>query len=105
VTVPVGSKLTIVASGSYFSGTGGTNVYIGLYDTQSSSIIYEKNYATPAQNQLFDFTVPWVLAGDGNSHTIELQFKTGNGSDGVNIRNSSSTLVPIMLFTLYPKAN
>ena len=100
VTIPIGWKLAIWASASVFSGTAIANIGLSLFD--SSTIVEAEAEPVAINNAANISTPPWVINGDGASHTIKLQFKTTVGADAANIFNSSATLLPTMVFLLTP---
>jgi hypothetical protein len=99
VTIPTGWKLAVSASGNISVLTAAVLVSASLFD---SSTLVETEINPNAASAIFQFTLNWVITGDGNSHTVKLQYKTSNGSDSVQIINNSATLTPTILFTLTP---
>jgi len=101
VTIPTGWKLLINSAGSITVATNPVFVTVALADG-----------GTPLQQQFIQpttagndqaFGLSWIITGDGNSHTITLQYKTSNASDAVTIaQNSSTGLTPTMTFLLTP---
>jgi hypothetical protein len=100
ITVPTGSKLMVNVSGSGANQTLGSLLQLSLFDTQSSSTLCEGYSTTDAAGQPTPFSLTYILTGDGNSHTISLQYKVSNSS-GVVV-NNSSTNCPFMTFLLSP---
>jgi hypothetical protein len=101
VTIPTGWNLGIACSGEILSATGIATVRVYLYDSvPATQIVGTESYgggiALPTP-----FALNWVIAGDGASHTIKLQFETSNGADAVQIVNTTP-FVPTMVFTLMP---
>lgn len=103
VTIPLGWKLVILTTGvMYVTVSSNTAGFIGLYDTESASILtQEEIYLPELETGGVPWSLNWVVAGDGNSHTIELQYKATNGSDAVYIDNVG-TRTPTMVFILTP---
>lgn len=99
VTIPTGWKLSVAASGIWFQSTATATNAIALFD---GSVVVEKIVSASAINLNHDFSIAWVINGDGASHTIKLQYKTGNVSDALNIRNATATDTVAMTFILSP---
>jgi plastocyanin len=96
ITIPSGSKLTITATFSvYTSGTGGSTV--ALLDG-STEIPGTEGYLASGVTYAGDSIAQAVVVGDGASHTITLQFKTGT-SGTTSIINYANN-VPSMIFRL-----
>ena len=99
VTIPTGWKLAIQASCSIASLTAPVAVAVALFD---SATLVEAFTNGPAASNTESASLFWVINGDGASHTIKLQFHTGNGADSVSITNSTATAIPTMVFILAP---
>jgi hypothetical protein len=96
ITIPSGSKLTITATFSvYTSGTGGSTV--ALLDG-STEIPGTEAYWTSGATYAGASIAQAVVVGDGASHTITLQFKTGTSGTTSIINNAND--VPSMIFRL-----
>ena len=104
VTVPTGWKLAVTASGNITTLTAAIAANVALADgtSDNSGILVEGNFLPQAAGVTQFFALNWVVAGDGASHTINLQYKTSNGADSVQITNTSATFLPTMVFTLMP---
>lgn len=100
VTIPTGWKLGIVATGEIGSNTAVVAVSVALAD--GGAVLQEMTTTGVGIGTTNPFTLAWVVAGDGLSHSIDLRYKTSNGADAVVISNPSATLVPSMIFTLMP---
>lgn len=106
VTIPLGWKLAMWGEGSVFTATAVTTWGIALVDTSTSTTLV----ATTGQSvgtgssQATPFNLPAVITGDGNSHTVQMQYKTAAGGDVVSILNSGNATngLPTMLFILTP---
>lgn len=101
VTIPLGWKLAVQASAPVGQLTAAGGLGISLFDSATivEQVLVPATFGTTAQ---LSVSLSWVINGDGNSHTVKLQYKTSNASDSVLISNSSATLLPTMVFTLTP---
>lgn len=97
VVVPTGWKMSVAASGAISSITAVAPVQVALYD---GATILELPVIPASTVSYSTFALNWVILGDGNSHTVKLQFKTTNGSDTATIQNASATNLPTMVFRL-----
>lgn len=101
VTIPTGSNLVVQADGTINAPANATSVttYVAIADggTQLQQHLMQDSNGDPSQT---DFHLQWVIAGDGMSHTITLQYKKGGGSGSDAIINNTTGNVPTMLFTL-----
>lgn len=104
VTIPIGWKLSIVASGTGYITGGFAAISFGLFDTASSSILVEIASNPAAVNTADTLSLAYVITGDNASHTIKLQFHTYNASDPVSLTNNTISSVPTMIFTLMPSS-
>lgn len=105
VTIPTGWKLMIHASGCINTATSAVICSVALADGSgdNSGILVENNsLLAGSTSAVLAFALNWVVSGDGASHTINLQYKTSNGADSVQINNSTSTNLPTMTFLLTP---
>lgn len=103
VTIPTGWKLTIIASADVFVQTAAVNVQVALFDSVAAGVVLERTcWPQAAGGSSVNATLPYVINGDGSSHTVKLQYKTTNASDSVAIANSSTTFTPTMVFDLSP---
>lgn len=106
VTIPTGWKLLINASGAVSSSTGAGGVNVALADGSADNtgilISVALLPAISGAGQFSAWALTWAIAGDGASHTINLQFDTGNAADAAILVNSSATLKPMMTFLLVP---
>lgn len=98
VTIPTGWKLLVWAYGSGYLTTATVTANVALFD--SGTLIATEIESTIGT--VDSFYLHYVIAGDGGSHTVKLQYKTSSGSDAVNLVNSSTTVLPSMLFLLTP---
>ena len=99
VTIPTGWKLGINASGQVGTATAIAAASVSLYD---SATLIETSVTSQGIGVLEPWALNWVIAGDGNSHTVKLQYKTAVLGDAVTMANSASTITPTMVFTLMP---
>ncbi|HLW79303.1 MAG TPA: hypothetical protein VKU44_06855 [Terriglobia bacterium] len=97
VTIPTGWKLIVSASGFGFSSTAAANIFVSLFD---SATLVETSFTPANTTSNGPWALNWVIAGNGASHTVKLQFKTGAAADAANIANSSSTQIPTMVCQL-----
>lgn len=102
VTIPSGWKLFIQFNGEIQSTTAAAQVFYSLFDTQPNATLVEASVNTTNSAISLQASLGWMITGDGNSHTIKLQAKTGNGADAWDIVNASATRLPTMLFILSP---
>lgn len=106
VTIPNGWKLLISASGvlSIATATNGVNVALADGSADNTGIIIQTlaQPNTAGAATFIPFSLNWVVNGDGASHTINLQFSTGNAADSAIMVNNTSTLKPMMTFLLTP---
>ncbi len=97
VTIPTGSKLTVFADVVASNGTTAT-LGLAIFD---GAVVDETlmDFAKPVntRSQMF---VQTVINGDGNSHTVKLQWKVSAGT-GI-LENASATLAPRMAFIMAP---
>lgn len=100
ITIPLGWKLTIVASGGITSLTAIVTTFVGIAD--GGTIVLTQPVNASGIGNFAPFTLGWEINGDGASHTIDLRYHTSNGADSVSINNASSTQLPTMIFTLIP---
>lgn len=101
VTIPTGSNLVIHAAGQISAPAVTTSVttFVAISDggTPVNQILMQDSNGDPSQTP---FAINWVIAGDGMSHVIKLQYKKGGGSASSAIITNSSGIVPTLLFTL-----
>lgn len=100
VTIPTGWKLMVTASFRVGTSTAAVACNVGIAD--GGTVVVETVQQTTAAGVLTSSALAWAITGDGNSHTVDLRYKTSNGADSVSIGNSSSTDVPTMVFLLTP---
>ncbi len=107
VTIPAGWKLGIVVNGALGTATGAVVANLAISDnatctTDNAGILVETTETTTAAATLQAIGLACVIAGDGASHNVALQFKTSNGADSATILNSSATSLPTVVYTLLP---
>lgn len=105
-TIPTGWKLVVEAQAALTTGTAPDLVSMALTDnaacsTANAGILNETTMVGEAAGAESAKLV-WVIAGDGNSHNVALQFKTAAGNHAATAVNSSATLTPTMVFMLMP---
>ncbi len=98
VVIPFGYKLIINANGSGFTATGAALFSISLFD---GGTILERTDGPDPSGVTAIWTMKTVINGDGNSHTIKLQYKTSVAGDPATINNTGAN-VPTMIFQLTP---
>lgn len=98
VTIPTGWKLAVWAQGDAdISAT--QNPFLAIAD--GGTVLKESEMSLGNSTENFQpLGIFTVIAGDGASHTVTMQAKTGGGT--LHIRNSSATIAPTMLFLLMP---
>lgn len=101
VTIPVGWKLAIISTGTTFQSTAVGGIVFALADG-GTTLAPEMSVNPSAINLSEPVALATMITGDGNSHTITLQVKTGNAADAWNVANGSSTNTPTMVFILSP---
>lgn len=103
-TIPKGWKLSCVTTGSATTLTAAVAWSIAIADgtSDNSGILAEVQGTSTGAGVAAPYTVATVVAGDGASHTLNLQFKTANAADHANIANGTTTIAPMMVFTLMP---
>ncbi|MDA8087427.1 MAG: hypothetical protein M0Z75_12070 [Nitrospiraceae bacterium] len=92
VTVPVGQKLSIEASGSVWSASAGTNGELAILQDGSPLVKYFEGNAYAST-----FNLKYVFTGDGNSHTFALGFAASSASYTFTMANSGG-FYPLMIF-------
>jgi len=99
VTIPVGMKLVVSASGACGQTTAiDTNgAKVAILD--GASILVQEELTAPSVSASIAYSLQAVVAGDGNSHTVQLGFAGGAGHP-VFINNVSASFVPSMTFQL-----
>ena len=107
VTIPVGWKLGVQASGSIGTSTAIVAASAALTDnaacsTANAGLLTEAQVDAGAIGATAGFSLSWVITGDGAAHNVALQIKTANGADSALLLNSSATALPTMTFTLMP---
>jgi len=108
VTIPTGWVLSVTVSAYIGTNTAVADSQLALTDnaacsTANAGILQESPVIdTTAAGKMLAAPLGWEITGDGNSHSIALQFKTANAADSVILANSSGTLLPTMVFHLEP---
>lgn len=100
VTIPIGWKLAISAFVEIQVSAGAAGV-AGINLLDGTELVEAASGPGSALSVSFPTTLNWVITGDGNSHTIKMQFKTFTGTNTALILNGG-TRAPAMLFILTP---
>ena len=98
--VPIGWKLLMWASGQAQIASTSVQGIVSLTDTSTSTVITSA-FIMLDLNTTSAFSMQGALTGDGNSHTIQMQFKTTNATDAFSIGNNTFGY-PQTLFLLTP---
>jgi len=100
--IPIGWKLIINASGQVGNNTGTpvAGAAVAIFD--GSTVLHAIGATSVSPGITTPFALTSIVTGDGLSHTIELQFATGNIADACVISNVSGNLVPVMTCFLTP---
>jgi hypothetical protein len=93
VVIPSSFKLLISVSGNSSQLTTLSGIQIAIVDT--GTVLQKLQMMVDGA-----FSLNTVISGDGNSHTVSLQFLTLNAANAAVIFNSGTTLVPTMMFIL-----
>jgi hypothetical protein len=100
VTIPTGSSLVIHASGVVGIPSSGGSVATDIALADGGSLLVDSLTTQPTSGANVPFSLLYVVAGDGLSHSITLQFAKHSGSNGDAQIQNSSGVFPTMLFTL-----
>jgi hypothetical protein len=73
---------------------------VNLPDPSTSTVITSADIISALTSQAA-FSMQGALTGDGNSHAIQMQFKTSNASEALSIGNNTFGY-PQILFLLTP---
>jgi hypothetical protein len=98
--VPLGWKLIVWGRGQVQIANASVQGIVALVDTSTSTTIGSADIIS-ALNTQSAFSMMGVVTGDGNSHTIQMQFKTTNAADAFSIGNNGFGF-PQMLLMLTP---
>jgi hypothetical protein len=93
VNLPIGSSLTVRASGTFIPEND-ASVGLAVDGTVVVQVEAVDDVITP-------FSFDWLLAGDGNSHTVDLRYKGTSSGDTCHVLNSSGN-IPVMIITVQP---
>jgi hypothetical protein len=110
VNIPTGSNLVVTANG-VMSPTGGTSTwYIALFDGATKLTVEELSWTAAGSSNgcpgtqncgTMPFGLSYVIAGDGLSHTVQLEYETEGASNDTTGRIlNTGGIFPTMLFTL-----
>ena len=101
ITIPVGHQLVIQASGVIDAPAIATSVTTAVAISDGGTPViqtaFQDSNGDPSQTS---FNLLWVIAGDGLSHTITLQYLKQGGSASNAILLNGGGVVPVMLFKL-----
>lgn len=100
VTIPTGWKLFVQVNGVSFWNTAQVTCSYAIAD--GGATVQESLAVAAGAGLSMPFSIGTVITGDGASHTVDLRFKTGNGSDACGVLNSSSTNAATIVYTLVP---
>ena len=101
VSIPVGWKLLITAVGTEgFTGSNASDMLLALADGGSAVAQMTQEFSSGGSPAAQPFALTWLIAGDGMSHTVTLQWSSP-GSHAAVMRNASGN-VPVMTFVLTP---
>jgi hypothetical protein len=100
VTVPSGWKLMCWAAGTFNNDTVNNQAFVQLFDSDASVLLQRVAVGEDAGQFNYPFALVGQVAGDGNSHTIKLQFSVSPGGTA-NVVNQSG-FYPQMIFLLLP---
>jgi len=102
VTIPVGYKLQIMASACAVGTAGGSNeIDLAITDISTATVLTQMSVNPAVSGGSNPFTLISQLNGDGNSHTIRLQYLSSNGVTS-SILNGATNRIPLMDFLLTP---
>src|SRR5665213_412703 len=100
VLVPTGSNLVVTAWGTLQATAGPSTFFIAISDSGTPLNQQDQEVSSGGTPQQAPFSMSWVLAGDGFTHVISLQYKTGGGSSSnATVLNSGGT-IPGMMITV-----
>lgn len=103
ITIPLGYVLICRATGNIQSNTAAVVVNTALIlDPASTNQVLAEAATAGSAGFPCTFALDTVITGDGNSHVIQLFFKTTNVADAASINNTSTTSSPKMTFFLTP---
>lgn len=102
VTIPTGWKLMIWAAADAGVLTAAVAVYVAISDGGTPLTECEILPQAVIGTSIKRAALVDMVVGDGNPHTITLQYKTSNAADAVELLNTSATLTPHMTFLLTP---
>lgn len=107
VTIPTGWKLLVQASGALGTSTAVVQANVALTDnaacgTANAGILVQQGLFGPSAGNGTNFSLSYVINGDGASHSVALQFSTSNGADSAVIANVSASFTVTMVFILTP---
>jgi hypothetical protein len=107
VTIPTGWKLSVTAAAEMNTATAAVTFFLAVTDnaacgTANAGIIAETTAASTGTATDLSMALTTVIAGDGASHNVALQFKTSAGADSVTAVNASASRAPMMTFNLSP---
>jgi hypothetical protein len=111
ITIPLGSKLLLWCQG-FMNTNSASGGLIGIFDNIAAAVISTGGRSSDSAGSWGTISVRAVIAGDGNSHTITLQFKTNNSGSAFDLGNGalgSSAInatgqTPSMIAELLPSA-
>jgi hypothetical protein len=90
VTIPVGYKLLIYANMTVTNTSSGGYTAVALFDG-STQLVAQVTTITSSGQPGLPGSLDYVVAGDGNPHTIILEFRAGGTSGTAYVSNQSGT--------------
>lgn len=103
LTVPLGWKLEVKATGTVANSTAAAGMATAIYDgaCNAGTLLQSQHAGATVTADWRTFSLLGVVTGDAGAHTINLCYLTLNAADAVNMENSSG-FYPVMSFTLIP---
>lgn len=103
LTVPLGWKLEVKATGTVANSTAAAGTAVAIYDGTcgSGTLLQAQHQGATTTADWRGFSMLGVVTGDAAAHTINLCHLTLNAADAVNMENTGG-FYPVMTFTLIP---
>jgi hypothetical protein len=100
VTIPAGWKLMCWAAGTFSNDTVNNQSFVQLFDTAGGVSLNRVAVGEDTTQINYPFSLVGQVVGDGNSHTIKLQFSVSPGGTAHVVNQSG--FYPQMIFLLLP---
>lgn len=100
VTIPTNWKLHVTTVATVKHSTLAATVGYAIFDTQPAAVVVEQVIDQAVAGDREALALTHVITGDGNAHTVKVQWKTSGAT--ATMSNSSSTFTPKMTFILSP---